>query len=75
MLEITLGTNTSREKVLVPGTTVLRDLLESHNINYSTGSLHIDATPISLGDMDKTLTELGITKKAFIIAVVKADNA
>lgn len=75
MLEITLGTNTSRTKVIVPGSTVLRDLLEDNNVNYSVGTIHIDGCPISSGDMDKTLSDLGITSKAFIIAIVKADNA
>lgn len=75
MLEITLGTNTSRIKVIVPGTTVLRTLLEDNNVNYSVGTIHIDGCPITPGDMDKTLTELGITEKAFIIAIIKSDNA
>ena len=75
MLEITLGTNTSRTKVIVPKSTVLRDLLEENDVNYSVGTIHIDGCPITTGDMDRTLGDLGITEKAFIIAIIKSDNA
>lgn len=75
MVKIILGTNTSREELIVPKTTVLRTLLENNNVNYSVGTIHIDGCPIAQGDMDRTLEELNIKEKAFIIAIIKSDNA
>lgn len=75
MLEITIGTNTERIRVLVSGAITLRKLLEDNNVVYTKGTIHIDGCPVGVGDMDKTLTDLGITTKAYIISVVKADNA
>lgn len=75
MINITIGTNTSRKKVVVSPDTVLRDLLEENGVNTSVGTLHMDGIPIQISDLGKTLAELEVPDKAFIISVAKADNA
>ena len=75
MLNITIGTNTSRKSVVVSPSTVLRDLLEQNGVNTGVGTIHIDGIPVTISDYGKTLEELGVTDRAFIISIAKADNA
>ena len=75
MLQITLGTNTQRKKVTTAATTSLRDLLEENEINYEIGTMHLDGAALSPGDLDKTFADFGITEKAYLLSVVKAENA
>jgi len=75
MLNITIGTNTSRKKVIVEPNKVLREVLEENGVNTGVGTIHIDGTPLQVGDLNKTLEEIGVTDKAYIISIAKADNA
>lgn len=75
MLNITIGTNTSRKKVVVAPNTVLRTLLEENGVNVNVGTIHIDGAPMTVSDLGKTLEEIGVSDKAYIISIAKADNA
>jgi hypothetical protein len=75
MLNITVGTNTSRKKVVVAPNTTLRKVLSDNGVNTSVGTLSIDGTILSSSDLDKTLEELNVANNAYIIQVAKADNA
>lgn len=75
MLNITIGTNTSRKQVVTSPDTVLRTLLQENGVNVGVGTIHIDGIPLQIGDLDRTLGDLGVTNQAFIISVAKADNA
>lgn len=75
MLNITVGTNTSRKKVVVAPNTTLRQILSDNGVNTSVGTLSIDGTVLSSSDLDKTLEELNVANNAYIIQVAKADNA
>lgn len=75
MINVTIGTNTSRKKVIIDQNTKLSDVLSENRVNTSVGTIHIDGTPIAKSDYDKTLSELNVTDNAYIISVAKADNA
>lgn len=75
MLNITVGTNTSRKKIVVAPNTTLRKVLSDNGVNTSVGTLSIDGTILSSSDLDKTLEELNVANNAYIIQVAKADNA
>ena len=75
MVKVTIGTNTTRRKVIVPKTKVLRDLLDENEVNYSVATLHLDGASLGVGDIDKTFSELGIGDACYLIAVVKTENA
>lgn len=75
MINVTIGTNTSRKKVVIDPNTKLSDLLADNGVNTSVGTIHIDGMPISRDDYNKTLSELDIKDNAYIISVAKADNA
>ena len=76
MVSITVGNNTSREKVIVDeNTTTPRQVLESKEIEYGRATVHMDGCSLKPGDMDKTFADLGVTQQAYLLAVIKADNA
>lgn len=75
MIKVTVGTNTRRTSVIVEPNRTLRSVLEDQDIDYSTGTLHLDGSTVTPGQLDKTFAELGITEKCFLISVVKADGA
>ena len=75
MVKVTVGTNTNRNTVVVDGDTKLRKVLEDESIDYSKGTIHLDGASLKPGDLDKTFNDLGITEKAYLISVVKADSA
>lgn len=75
MIKVTVGTNTRRTSVIVEPSKSLRSVLEEQEIDYSTGTLHLDGSTVTPGQLDKTFAELGITEKCFLISVVKADGA
>lgn len=75
MINLTIGTNTSRKRVIVDPDTTLAEVLSNNDVNTSVGSIHIDGVPVSRNDYDKTLTELDVKDNAYIISVAKADNA
>lgn len=75
MLNITIGTNTSRKKIVVSGDKTLREVLDENEVNTGVGTIHIDGIPVQVSDLGKTLNELGVTDKAYIISIAKADNA
>ena len=75
MIEVTIGTNTNRSKVMVDPDTSLRTVLEENEVNYEVANVHMDGAAIRPGDLDKSFNDFGVTESCFLIAVVKADNA
>lgn len=75
MIKVILGTNTSRTEDIFSADTTLRTALESHDIDYTVGSIHLDGVSLKVGDLDKTFAECGIAEKCSLISVVKGDAA
>jgi hypothetical protein len=75
MVKITVANNVKRETVIVDENTTLRAVLEDNDIGYTTGVMHLDGAPLQPGDLNKTFADFGVTDKAFLMNVVKADNA
>ena len=75
MIQVTIGSNTTRKKVTISAETTLRTALEDNEIDYTAGTIHLDGCPLEVGDMDKTFAELGITANCYLISVVKVENA
>ena len=75
MIRVIVGTTTQRnEKNYTAGTTI-RTILEDNAIDYSVAQVMLDGASLKAGDMDKTLSDMNITEKCMLIAVVKAANA
>ena len=75
IINITTGNNVSRKTVPATSDTTVRDFCEANGIEYARGGLHLDGAPLGAGDLDKTFDDFGITSKAYLLQVVKADNA
>lgn len=75
MINVTLGNNTKRVKVIVDPNTSLREVLEENEINYTTGVMHLDGAAVPTGGLDKTFNDYGITEKCYLLSVVKSENA
>ena len=75
MIQVTVGNNVRREKIVVSANTTLRTALEQAGIDYTRGTMHLDGSSLQAGDLDKTFADFGIAEKCFLLNVVKADNA
>jgi hypothetical protein len=75
MLNITVGTNTTRKTVMVTEDTTLRQCLEENGVNYSAGQTSLDGCVLQPGDMDKSFADMNVTDKAYLVVVQKLDNA
>lgn len=75
LVNVKVGTNLNRTQVSVPSNKTIREILEENNINYATTTVFVDGVTVQLGDMDKTLDELGIGESCYIISAQKTENA
>lgn len=75
MLQIKVGTNTSRQTLIVPESDTPKDVLEKADVDYSIATIHLDGSVLSASEMNTSLSDLGITESAQLIAVVKQENA
>ena len=75
MIRVIVGTTTQRvEKCYAPART-LREILEDNVVDYSVARVMLDGASLQAGDMDKTLSDMNVTEKCMLVAVVKANNA
>lgn len=74
MIQVTLGTNTDREKILVDPSKTIREVLEENHIEYASGAVRLDSSPVSGSELDKSFEEHGVSEKCYLIVVVKANG-
>lgn len=74
-IKVTVGNNLKRESVIVESTQTLRKTLEDAGIDYTKGMTTLDGATLQPGQIDKSFAELGVKEVAFLLNVVKADNA
>ena len=75
MIKVTVGNNVKRNSVIVDEATTLRSVLETNEIDYTRGTMHLDGSTLQPGDLDKSFSDMGIREKCFLLYVVNADNA
>ena len=75
MINVTVGNNTSRQTLIVADSKTLREIFDEAEVVYASASVNIDGCPLNIGDMDKTLAEMGVKDKCYLIAVTKTNNA
>lgn len=75
MIQITVGSNTKREKVLVDDNDKVQNVLQTNGINYDRAQVHLNGAALGPADFGKTFKELDISEGAILIAVTKTDNA
>ena len=76
-IKVTVGSNLKRNTVLVDDSMTPKQVFEQQDIDYSAPGCvaSLDGCQIGVADMNKSFAELGITDKAVLTTVVKADNA
>ena len=75
MIELLFGTNTDRDSTVVSADTTPISIFEDNGIDYATGTTFLNGATLSAAEMNKTFRELGVSDKASLICVVKADAA
>lgn len=75
MFKLTIGSAIDRKIIDFDLDCTPRQALEENDLDYSTGAIHLDGATIKGADLDKSFKELGVTTKASLIVVVKADAA
>ena len=75
MVKITLITNAGRKTVIASETKTLREIYEENDVNYDSCTNTIDSVPLRVGDLGKTLGELGVGETCRMSSIVKMDNA
>lgn len=74
MIEVIIGTNTDRSKVIIPVGTTLKQALSDAEIDYSIGQVALDGATVQAGGLNKTFQEYGIEDKCFLVVTVKSDG-
>lgn len=75
MIQVIVGTTTNRTTKNYTASTTIRHILEDNAVDYSVSQVMLDGASLQAGDMDKTLSDMNVTEKCMLIAVVKAANA
>lgn len=77
MFDLILGNNADTFATTAYSGDTIRGTLESNDIEYATGAIHLDGAPIRPGDIDKTFAEIGIDtdRKHTLIVIKKLNNA
>lgn len=74
-IRVTLGTTTTRKTVIANANETVKSVLEANNVNYGTATMHLDGCPMNVSDLSSTFEELGVKDTAYLLAVVKTNNA
>lgn len=74
MIKVTIGTNTNRKSITLNPDTTIREALETNNIDYSTGGIHLDGLAVAGADLDKSFADFGVEESCYLVSVVKADG-
>ena len=75
MIQVTIGTNTTRNKIIVDENKTVKETLESNDIDYSKATIHLDGAPLSAAEMQSTFAALNVTESCFLTSVVKSSCA
>ena len=67
---ITLITNGGKKKDLVNDSTTIREIYEKFGVNYDVCTNTIDSVPLQIGQLDKSLRELGCGENVRMSSIV-----
>lgn len=75
VVNVTLITNAGKKKDQVSDSTTVRQIYEKFSVNYDACTNTIDSVPLQIGQLDKSLRELGCGENVRMSSIVKMDNA
>jgi hypothetical protein len=74
MIKVIYGNNVSKEEDIVEAATVIFNFCTSHNIDLSSGEMHLNGAALLPGDINKTFADFGVTETCYLLNVAKGDN-
>lgn len=75
MVKVILTTTAGRKSDMFAEHQTPREILEYFDVDYSVATNSIDGIRLGIGDLDKSLKELGVGAECRMSSVVKIDNA
>lgn len=75
MLNVTVGSNTTRKSVIATDTDTPRVLFENNGIDWHIGAPYLDGRPLTQDEMDTPISSLAMSDKCYLIVTVKSDGA
>lgn len=72
MINLTIGTNTTRRTIIVPKNSTIDQIVADNQISIANCTLTLNGSPLMDQETSKTLEELGATEESMLIAVVKS---
>ena len=75
MVKVTVITTAGRKTDLFAEHQTPREVFEYFDVDYSVATNTIDGVKLGIGDMDKSLKDLGVGAECRISSIVKTDNA
>lgn len=74
MIQVLIGTNLNRKYITVDPSRTVKDVLQSENIDYSKGGIHLDGESLDAQSINKSFTELGVKEDCILVSIVKAEG-
>lgn len=75
MVKVMCGDNLHRDTKMISPDTTIAAAMQKFGVNYDKGITSLNGTPLMPGDFEKTFEQFGVTTNAYLLNVVKADNA
>lgn len=74
MLQVKVGTNSSRTSLIVSPEKTPKQILDQAEIDYSKATVHLDGVALNTTEMNTSLDDLGIVDSCYLVAVTKQEN-
>ena len=74
MLQVKVGTNSSRTSLIVSPEKTPKQILDQAEIDYSKATVHLDGVALNTTEMNTSLNDLGIVDSCYLVAVTKQEN-
>ena len=75
MVKVTIVSNNPRQSYIVSEMKTVKQILDEKDIDYSTANVMVDGASLAAGEINKTLSDLGVVEKTVISVQVHKDNA
>lgn len=75
MVKVTLITNNPRKVVMAEETKTVKQIMDENDVNYGNASVSIDGGVLNAGEINKSLSDLGVKEKVVISVLAHKDNA
>ena len=74
-IRMKIGTNTTRNNVVVDDAMSPKQALANEDIDFSGATVHLDGSALAPKEMNTSFKDLGTTDDSYLICVIKTSNA